>query len=224
MGQAAAAAVSEQRQWDRLMAMARIGAIAGDGVNRACLTELDRQARRLLIGWAKEIGASVSVDAAANLWLRRDRQRSARRAVVTGSHMDTQPNGGRFDGIYGVIAGLEALAALHEAERDAAPPGRGGGMDQRRGRPLRPRLHGQHVLERLPPHRGIRRRRSIPTASASPMRSPNTDRRGGPAAPPAGRPAARLCRGAYRAGPAPGSREAATSASSPASRAAAGSP
>src|SRR6478672_596070 len=115
MGQAAAAAVSEQRQWGRLMAMGRIGAIAGDGVNRACLTELDRQARRLLVGWAKEIGASVSVDAAANLWLRRDGSDPHARPVVTGSHMDTQPNGGRFDGIYGVIAGLEALTALHEA-------------------------------------------------------------------------------------------------------------
>ena len=111
----AVAAVSEQRQWDRLMAMARIGAIPGDGVNRACLTELDRRARRLLIGWANEIGASATVDAAANLWLRREGTDPRAAAVVTGSHMDTQPNGGRFDGIYGVIAGLEALTALHDA-------------------------------------------------------------------------------------------------------------
>src|SRR5262245_66443740 len=111
----AAASVGEQRQWDRLMAMAKLGAIAGDGVNRACLTDLDRQARRLLIGWAKEIGASVSVDAAANLWLRREGSDPRAPAVVTGSHMDTQPNGGRFDGIYGVIAGLEALTGLHDA-------------------------------------------------------------------------------------------------------------
>ena len=109
------AKVNEQRQWDRLMAMASIGAIAGDGVNRACLTELDRQARRLLIGWAKDIGASVSVDAAANLWLRYDGRDPRAAPVLTGSHMDTQPNGGRFDGIYGVIAGLEAIAAMHDA-------------------------------------------------------------------------------------------------------------
>jgi N-carbamoyl-L-amino-acid hydrolase len=63
----AAAAVSEQRQWQRLMAMAELGAILGNGVNRACLTALDRDARRLLIGWAGEIGATVSIDAAANL-------------------------------------------------------------------------------------------------------------------------------------------------------------
>jgi beta-ureidopropionase / N-carbamoyl-L-amino-acid hydrolase len=111
----AVAAVDERRQWERLMAMAKIGAIAGDGVNRACLTELDRQARRLLIAWAGEIGADVSVDAAANLWLRRQGADPQAAPVVTGSHMDTQPNGGRFDGIYGVIAGLEALTALHRS-------------------------------------------------------------------------------------------------------------
>jgi N-carbamoyl-L-amino-acid hydrolase len=118
----AAAAVSEQRQWDRLMAMAEIGVIPGNGVNRACLTELDRQARRLLVGWAKEIGVRISVDAAANLWLRRDGSDPHAAAVVTGSHMDTQPNGGRFDGIYGVIAGLEALTALHEANATLRRP------------------------------------------------------------------------------------------------------
>jgi N-carbamoyl-L-amino-acid hydrolase len=118
----AARAVNEQRQWNRLMAMARIGAIPGDGVNRACLTALDREARRLLIGWAKEIGASASVDAAANLWLRRDGSDPHARPVVTGSHMDTQPNGGRFDGIYGVIAGLEALTALHDANATLRRP------------------------------------------------------------------------------------------------------
>ncbi len=111
----AAAAVDEQRQWGRMMGMAQLGAIPGDGVNRACLTALDRQARRLLIDWANEVGAAVSVDAAANLWLRLEGTDPRAAAVVTGSHMDTQPNGGRFDGIYGVIAGLEALTALQQS-------------------------------------------------------------------------------------------------------------
>lgn len=111
----AVAAVDAARQWDRLMAMARIGAIYGEGVNRACLTELDRQARRLLIDWAGGIGATVSVDAAANLFLRLEGADPNAAPVLTGSHMDTQPQGGRFDGIYGVIAGLEALAAIRQA-------------------------------------------------------------------------------------------------------------
>jgi N-carbamoyl-L-amino-acid hydrolase len=111
----AVAAVSEARQWDRLMQMARIGAIPGDGVNRACLTDLDREARRLLISWAERLGLAVSVDALGNLFLRHEGTERGAAPVLTGSHMDTQPNGGRFDGIWGVIASLEAVQALREA-------------------------------------------------------------------------------------------------------------
>ena len=112
--------VSEARQWARLMELAEIGAIPGDrledrGVNRPCLSALDRHARRKLIGWAEAIGCTVSVDAAANLFIRREGREPALAAVLTGSHMDSQPQGGRFDGIWGVVAGLEALNALHDA-------------------------------------------------------------------------------------------------------------
>jgi len=111
----AVAAVSEARQWDRLMQMAKLGAIPGDGVNRACLTDLDRESRRLLISWAEPLGLAVSVDAIGNLFLRMEGTEPALAPVLTGSHMDSQPNGGRFDGIWGVIAGLEAVQALREA-------------------------------------------------------------------------------------------------------------
>lgn len=111
----AVAAVSEARQWDRLMQMARLGAIPGDGVNRACLTDLDREARRLLISWAEALGLGVSVDVLGNLFLRMEGTEPGLAPVLTGSHMDTQPNGGRFDGIWGVLAGLEAVQALREA-------------------------------------------------------------------------------------------------------------
>ncbi|HEX3984697.1 MAG TPA: hydantoinase/carbamoylase family amidase, partial [Acidisoma sp.] len=110
-----AAAVREARQWDRLMELARIGAIPGDGVNRQALTALDRTARRLVIGWAEAAGATVSVDEAANLWFRVEGRRPDLPAVITGSHMDSQPAGGRFDGIYGVVAGLEVLSALKDS-------------------------------------------------------------------------------------------------------------
>jgi N-carbamoyl-L-amino-acid hydrolase len=109
------AAVSEARQWDRLMQMARLGAIPGDGVNRACLTDLDRQSRRLLISWARALDLGVSVDALGNLFLRMEGTDPTLPPVLTGSHMDSQPNGGRFDGIWGVLAGLEAVQALREA-------------------------------------------------------------------------------------------------------------
>ena len=110
-----AAAVSETRQWDRLMRLAQIGAIPGDGVNRQALTALDREARRLMIAWAEAAGASVSVDEAANLWFRVEGTRPGAAPVLTGSHMDSQPEGGRFDGIYGVVAGLEVLEALKDS-------------------------------------------------------------------------------------------------------------
>jgi N-carbamoyl-L-amino-acid hydrolase len=111
----AVAAVSEARQWDRLMEMAKLGAIPGDGVNRACLTDLDRQSRRLLIAWGEACGLTASVDAIGNLFLRHEGTEPGLAPVLTGSHMDSQPNGGRFDGIWGVIAGLEAVQALREA-------------------------------------------------------------------------------------------------------------
>ena len=108
-------AINGGRQWAWLMELARLGAIPGDGVNRGCLTALDREARRLVIGWAQTTGATASIDAAANLWLRREGSDPTAAPVLTGSHMDSQPAGGRFDGIYGVIAGLEAITALHDA-------------------------------------------------------------------------------------------------------------
>ncbi|WP_227319689.1 M20 family metallo-hydrolase [Acidisoma silvae] len=110
-----AESVSETRQWDRLMELARIGAIPGDGVNRQALTALDRQARRLMIAWAEEAGATVSVDDAANLWFRVEGRIPGATPLLTGSHMDSQPAGGRFDGIYGVMAGLEILCALKDS-------------------------------------------------------------------------------------------------------------
>lgn len=110
----AAGAVRENRLWQRHVAMARIGAIPGNGVNRQCLTAEDIRARKLLISWAKARGYKVLVDDIANLFIRRDGRDSDAPPVVTGSHMDSQPAGGRFDGIYGVLAGLEALEALDD--------------------------------------------------------------------------------------------------------------
>jgi len=115
----AVAAVSEARQWDRLMELAALGAITGadgsPGVNRQALTPLDRVARRLVIGWGEAIGLTTSVDALGNLFLRHEGTEPGAAPVVSGSHMDSQPAGGRFDGIWGVIAALEAVQALREA-------------------------------------------------------------------------------------------------------------
>jgi N-carbamoyl-L-amino-acid hydrolase len=113
--QDAVSRVSEERLWRRHMEMAQIGAIPGNGVNRAALSKEDIAARKLLIAWARNRNFPVAVDAIGNLFVRRPGSDPAAAPVMTGSHMDSQPRGGRFDGIYGVLAALEALEAMDEA-------------------------------------------------------------------------------------------------------------
>ncbi|HEX6143250.1 MAG TPA: Zn-dependent hydrolase [Geminicoccaceae bacterium] len=111
----AAGCVSEERLWRRLMAMAEIGGFAGGGVNRQALSDEDIRARALLLEWAGARGYHASVDDIANLFLTREGRDADAAPVLAGSHMDSQPAGGRFDGIYGVLAAFEALEALDEA-------------------------------------------------------------------------------------------------------------
>jgi N-carbamoyl-L-amino-acid hydrolase len=107
--------VDQERLWQRLMEMAKIGAIPGSGVNRAAFSAEDITARKLLVSWAKARGFTFAVDAIGNLFIRRAGIDPQAAPVMTGSHMDSQPRGGRFDGIYGVLAGLEALEAMEQA-------------------------------------------------------------------------------------------------------------
>jgi N-carbamoyl-L-amino-acid hydrolase len=114
--------VDGARLWDSLMQLAQIGATEKGGVCRLALTELDRKARDLFIAWAKEIGCSVRIDAIGNIFARRAGLRDDLPPVMTGSHIDTQPTGGKFDGNYGVLAGLEVLRTLADANvRTLAP-------------------------------------------------------------------------------------------------------
>ena len=111
----AAGRVDEQRLWQRHAEMAEIGAIPGNGVNRAALSKEDIAARRLLLSWAAARKFTVSADGIGNLFVRRAGTDANAAPIMTGSHMDSQPRGGRFDGIYGVLAGFEALEAMDEA-------------------------------------------------------------------------------------------------------------
>ena len=113
--QDAVARVDEDRLWQRHMQMAQIGAIPANGVNRAALSKEDIAARKLLIGWARARNFPVSTDAIGNLFVRREGLDATAPPIMTGSHMDSQPRGGRFDGIFGVLAGLEALEAIDAA-------------------------------------------------------------------------------------------------------------
>ncbi|MDH1304249.1 Zn-dependent hydrolase [Achromobacter sp. GD03932] len=106
--------IDGSRLWNSLMELARIGATDKGGVCRLALSELDRQGRDLVCAWARELGCSVRVDAIGNIFMRRPGLRDDLPAVMTGSHIDTQPTGGKFDGNYGVLAGIEVLRTLHE--------------------------------------------------------------------------------------------------------------
>jgi N-carbamoyl-L-amino-acid hydrolase len=108
-------AVNEDRLWRRHMELARIGALESGGVNRQALSREDIAARKLLIGWARERGYAVETDAIANLYIRRRGRDNDALPVATGSHIDTQPLGGKFDGTYGVLAGCEVLESLDDA-------------------------------------------------------------------------------------------------------------
>jgi N-carbamoyl-L-amino-acid hydrolase len=107
--------VDGDRLWASLMAMAEIGATPGGGSNRLALTYLDRDARDLLGGWCREAGAEVSVDGIGNMFARRAGTDASLPPVMAGSHLDTQPMGGRFDGVLGVLAALEVLRTLQDA-------------------------------------------------------------------------------------------------------------
>jgi N-carbamoyl-L-amino-acid hydrolase len=111
----AARAIREDRLWQRHMDIARTGGLPSGGVNRQALSADDAAARKLLMGWARARGFAIAGDQIGNLFVRRAGTDPDARPVLTGSHMDSQPTGGKFDGMYGVLAGLEALEALEDA-------------------------------------------------------------------------------------------------------------
>jgi len=107
--------IDRRRLWDSLMELARIGATPKGGVRRLTLTELDRQGRDLFSRWAREAGMTVEFDAIGNLFARRAGSDPELPPVLMGSHLDSQPSGGKFDGAYGVMAGLEVVRTLNAA-------------------------------------------------------------------------------------------------------------
>ena len=108
--------VDGARLWRSLMELAQIGATPKGGVCRLALTDLDRRGRDLVMGWLRDSGASIEIDGAGNIFATRGGRDDAAAAVLTGSHIDTQPSGGKFDGNYGVLAGLEVLRTLNDAD------------------------------------------------------------------------------------------------------------
>ncbi|WP_261543461.1 Zn-dependent hydrolase [Burkholderia multivorans] len=106
--------VNQQRLWDSLMEMATIGATARGGSCRLALSDDEVRGRRRFIAWCEAAGCEIRIDPIGNLFARRPGTEPDAPAVMCGSHLDTQPLGGRFDGVYGVLAGLEAIRTLNE--------------------------------------------------------------------------------------------------------------
>jgi N-carbamoyl-L-amino-acid hydrolase len=106
--------INGDRLWASLMAMAEIGATARGGSCRLALSEEDKAGRELFAHWCREAGLTLSVDRIGNLFARRAGTDPHAAPVMMGSHLDTQPEGGRFDGVYGVLAGLEVIRRLDD--------------------------------------------------------------------------------------------------------------
>lgn len=106
--------INGERLWASLMEMAKIGATPKGGVCRLTLTDLDKQGRDLFVRWCTDAGCSVKVDRMGNIFARRPGKNDSLAPVGTGSHLDSQPTGGRFDGVYGVLAGLEVIRTLND--------------------------------------------------------------------------------------------------------------
>jgi N-carbamoyl-L-amino-acid hydrolase len=111
--------INADRLWMRLMALAEVGATPAGGVNRQALSDGEIAAWRRVFGWAQEAGLAAATDAAGNLFLTLAGRDRAAPPVLVGSHLDSQPTGGKFDGAAGVMAALEAVVSL--AEQDETP-------------------------------------------------------------------------------------------------------
>src|SRR5687768_688361 len=114
--------IDAARLWKSLMDLAAIGATPLGGVRRITLTDADRQGRDRVVEWFRAAGLEVRVDPIGNIFGRRNGRDAARPPVVAGSHLDSQPSGGKFDGAYGVMAGLEVVRTLNDRGIETAAP------------------------------------------------------------------------------------------------------
>jgi N-carbamoyl-L-amino-acid hydrolase len=114
--------VNGQRLWQSLMDMAKIGATEKGGVCRLALSDLDKQSRDLFVSWCQDAGCSIVIDRMGNIFARRPGRNNDLPPVMMGSHLDSQPTGGRFDGVYGVLAGLEVVRSLNDLNYQTEAP------------------------------------------------------------------------------------------------------
>ncbi|TBW36649.1 Zn-dependent hydrolase [Siculibacillus lacustris] len=114
--------IDSERLWDMLMSTAKFGGTAKGGVRRLTLTDEDKQVRDWFVAETQALGCTVTVDEVGNLFARRPGKNPALPPIALGSHLDTQPTGGKFDGILGVLGALEALKTLHASGYETNAP------------------------------------------------------------------------------------------------------
>ena len=137
--------VDGERLWQSLMEMGKIGATEKGGCNRLAGTDLDRQARDLFVSWCETAGCTLSIDKMGNMFARRDGADNSLPAVGTGSHLDTEPTGGKFDGVFGVLAGVEVLRTLHENNIETPTPMEFSVWTNEEGSRFQPAMQGSGV-------------------------------------------------------------------------------
>ena len=106
--------INSDRLWDSLMTMAKIGPGIAGGNNRQTVTVEDGEARKLLQKWSEDAGMTMKVDELGSMFFKREGTDKNALPVVIGSHLDTQPTGGKYDGVLGVLAGLEIVRTLND--------------------------------------------------------------------------------------------------------------
>jgi N-carbamoyl-L-amino-acid hydrolase len=114
--------IDAQRLWDTLMHTAQIGGTPKGGICRLTLTDLDRQVRDWFKAQCEALGCTVTIDEVGNMFARREGKHPALPPIAMGSHLDTQPTGGKFDGVLGVLAAPEAMRTLHHAGYETNAP------------------------------------------------------------------------------------------------------
>jgi N-carbamoyl-L-amino-acid hydrolase len=137
--------INADRLWQSIMAIAEIGPTPEGGSNRMALTPDDTAARALFLRWCNELGLAFEQDAIGNMFLRRAGTDPAAHAVAFGSHLDTVPTGGRFDGVFGVLAGLEVMRTLGEAGVHTRAPLELVNWTNEEGSRFRPAMMGSRV-------------------------------------------------------------------------------
>ena len=106
--------VDGDRLWDSLMEMAKIGPGIAGGNNRQTLTDADAEGRALFRSWCEEAGMTMGLDRMGNMFMRHEGEDPELDPVYIGSHLDTQPTGGKYDGVLGVLAGLEVIRSIRD--------------------------------------------------------------------------------------------------------------